>query len=1048
MPMAPDRHSSRLSLIERQWRFVLPWIFAALGIILSLAIWGVLHFTNRSLLVGNYAAELSLFAGLLLTAAGTAYTARFVGRAQRIETLVAQRTSELEREIAERKQVEESLSEALAAHQSLIDSLPLNCFRKDLEGHIISANSRFCETIGRPPSEVIGKTDFDLFPFEQARKYRADDLHVVQSGEVLEDIESHVTSHGDKLFVQVLKAPAKDARNNIVGVQGMFWDVTYREHAEEARRRSDARFRRLVESNVIGVIIARLDGSLTDANEAFLRMVGYTRAELEDGTLRWDTITPAEYRALDEQAVAKLKVQGSCQPFEKEYVRRDGERVSVLVGVTMLEGSEEECICFVLDITERKRMENELKVAKEAADMANRAKGQFLANMSHEIRTPMNAIIGMTEVVLNTPLNAEQREYLTMVLDSGEALLSIINDILDFSKIEAGKLVLEETQFDLREALGDTMKAMALRAHAKQLEIACDVDPRLPEAVIGDLGRLRQVIINLVGNAVKFTERGEVVLALRLESQDDDSLQVVFSVRDTGIGIAQDKQNIIFSAFEQADTTMTRRFGGTGLGLAITARLVELMRGRMWVESRSGEGSTFWFTSQFGRVRGASPPARVAPADVRGTRVLVVDDSVTHRRILERMLDNWEIEHREATRADQALEILLEAAQSEGPIDLVLTDAKMPRQDGFSLVRAIKERPELHDTRIIMLTSGDRPSDVRLCEQLGVEGHLMKPVKQSEVFDAVVSALNAGGRRISLQVTAQDVPLPQLPPLDILLAEDSVVNQRLACALLEKEGHRITIAGNGHDAIQAFQRRPFDLVLMDVQMPEIDGLEATRQLRKWEAEHGGHVPIVAMTAHAMKGDRDRCIEAGMDDYIAKPIRARELFVTLARALRCRGGESEEVTKSSAATASALRDAPTNGAPNAKDVQRFGVDWDAAVEALGGKPDLLADLIKIYLEEGPKLFRDIEQACGRGDARALKLAAHTLKGSSRYFGDNPVVDLSFVLEKLGATEDLSKAPAVVAQLKIALDQLLTVIEAFTAEQAVEAPAAEPPTKLPR
>jgi two-component system, sensor histidine kinase and response regulator len=966
----------------------------------------------------------SLLVGFVLTAGGTIYLFQLMGRASLFEELVANRTSQLEREMADRKQAELALSDLLAAYRSLIESLPLNCFRKDCEGRIVSANRRFCETIGRAMEDVLGKTDFDLFQEEQARKYRSDDLRVIESGKILEDVEEHVTTQGEKLYVQVLKAPARDGAGRIVGVQGMFWDVTQRKQLEEERRQSDARFRRLVESNIIGVIIADLDGRILDANDEFLNMLGYQREDLHAGRMRWDVITPPECRAQDAAAIEQLREHGTCRPWEKQYLHRDGHRISVVLGVTMLADSTRECICFVLDITDRKEIENELKLAKEAADAANRAKSQFLANMSHEIRTPMNSILGMTELVLNTRLTAEQREYLTMSLESGEALLAIINDILDFSKVEAGKLVLEKSAFDLPEEIGDTLKAMALRAHAKQLEIAGEIDPAVPTLLIGDVGRLRQVLLNLLGNAIKFTDQGEVLVHVAVHAQDEDTVTLRFAVTDTGIGIAPHKQSVIFSAFEQADATTTRRFGGTGLGLAIAARLVDLMQGQLWLESQEGSGSRFYFTARFERTAqtAESPP----PAEnLKAARILVVDDSPTLCRIMSTMIHGMGPRVDVASSASEALHTLSDAAEAGEPFDVVLADAKMPGNDGFDVVRSVHENDDLSGLRCIMLTSGDRPSDARLCEQLGVAAHLMKPVKESELRRALAAAMVNGGR----MPLAASAPLADeaayLPPLRILLAEDSLVNQKLACALLQRQGHNITIAMNGREAIQCARQIAFDLILMDVQMPEMDGLEAVKMIRAWEAEQGGHVPIVAMTAHAMQGDRERCLEAGMDDYIAKPVRAKELFQTIARVF----GDRET---SPTAAAMEQRPAPGTDSPDDSPTAPALVDWESALNSVGGKRDLLQDLVEIYLEEAPRLLREARLAIEGLDATGLRLAAHTLKGSSRYFGQNRVGEIAYALEKMATRHEFEAAAMRWDELAAALSELLPLIKKFDAQ----------------
>jgi signal transduction histidine kinase/CheY-like chemotaxis protein len=514
--------------------------------------------------------------------------------------------------------------------------------------------------------------------------------------------------------------------------------------------------------------------------------------------------------------------------------------------------------------------------ARQTAEMASRAKSTFLANMSHEIRTPLNAVIGMTELVLKGQISVQQREFLQTVKDSGEALLAVINDILDFSKIEAGKLTLDSTAFDLRESLGDTMKSFALRAHQQGLELACFIHPDVPRLVVGDYSRLRQIVVNLVGNAVKFTESGEVSLEVLRELHSDTDVTLHFVVADTGIGIPPEKQSAIFEMFEQADASTTRRHGGTGLGLAIASRLVGMMGGRIWVESEVGCGSRFHFVICTRLCEGepAEPPPP-EPASLHGLRVLVVDDNATNRRILDEVLRSWQMRPSTARSASEAVQLLIEARHQGEPFGLVLTDAHMPGVDGFMLTEQIKRDPEMASTVVMMLTSGDRPEDMQRCTDLGIATYLLKPIKQSELLETIQQAL-----RITLSPPkaspAAEPPKP-LKNLSLLLAEDSLVNQRLAVALLEEQGHKVKVAGNGRDAVAALETEKFDLVLMDVQMPEMDGFEATAAIRARERQTGAHLPIIAMTAHALKGDRERCLAAGMDGYISKPIHVAELF---------------------------------------------------------------------------------------------------------------------------------------------------------------------------
>jgi signal transduction histidine kinase/DNA-binding response OmpR family regulator len=539
-----------------------------------------------------------------------------------------------------------------------------------------------------------------------------------------------------------------------------------------------------------------------------------------------------------------------------------------------LQSANEELETRVLKRTE------EMRRAKDAAEEASRVKSEFLANMSHEIRTPLNGIMGMTDLTLGTEITTEQREYLDTVKQSADSLLVVINDILDFSKIEAGRVDLELADFNLRDCLESTLKILAFRADEKGLELLCEIAPEVPEVVRGDSSRLRQIVTNLVGNAIKFTNEGEVAMKVEVESQSDDNRTLQFTVSDTGIGIPREKQALIFDPFSQADCSTTRKYGGTGLGLTISARLIELMGGRIRLDSEVGRGTHFIFTVQMKSSEMPSEVGSIAPPEVlRGVKVLVVDDNRTNRRILDGMLKRWEMRPILVEGGEEALAELSSAREARDPYGLVLTDMHMPKMDGFTLIERIRQRPELATATIMMLTSAGHRGDAERCKELGVAAYLLKPIRQSELRESIALVLGAseqsGAIPLITRYSLHDSRDP-MTVLRILVAEDNAVNQRLIVRLLEKRGHRVVLAVDGRQAVEAFNQESFDLVLMDVQMPEMDGLEATTIIREKEKKTGQHQPIVALTAHAMRGDRDRCLTAGMDGYLTKPIRPQEL----------------------------------------------------------------------------------------------------------------------------------------------------------------------------
>ena len=851
----------------------------------------------------------------------------------------------------------------------------------DRAGRIIYTNDKFSEISQYSREELMGQDHRLLNSGHHPREFFKEMWATIGKGQVWHGEVLNRRKDGSDYWVESTIVPLMDDKGKPLRYISIRSDITARKEADKLLQDQRAFYEHITETLGEGLYVQDASGCCSYLNSEGERLLGWSRDEFigmkVHDTIHSLTADGKPLPASECPIMIRVVMEGTSHSDDQVFVRKDGTVFPVEVSsqAIMQDGKVTGVVVAFRDISDRKRYEQSLRQAKEAAEAASQAKGDFLANMSHEIRTPMNGIIGMTELALDTDLNDEQREYLGLVKTSADALLTIINDILDFSKIEAGKMDIETIDFDVQDLFSQSIHSIALKAHQKDLELIFSIDESIPRQLRGDPGRIRQILLNLIGNAIKFTERGEIEVRVMPSGEpvQKGSVGIDISVRDTGIGIPADKQAAIFESFSQADTSTTRRFGGTGLGLTITQRLAALMHGAVRVESESGKGSTFHVTLVL-EVPAQSAQVNTSGARLSGKRVLIVDDNATNRLLATEMVRGWGGIPEVAEGGHSAIKAISRAKQEGSPYDLLLLDMRMPDMDGFSVAEHLRNHPETSVPCVMMLTSEGQRGDADRCRALGIAAYLHKPIAQQDLFEAIMRTLSGGPSDQKGLVTRHSLR-ENRQQLHILLAEDNSVNQTLATRLLTKFGHTVEVASNGQEAVEAWQRGGFDLILMDLDMPELNGLDATTRIRELEGQDTSHIPIIGLTAHAMQGSRESCLEAGMDGYVSKPIDIEALWNELEQVR----GDADIVSE----------------APPEETVQPF--DIERALRTVDNDRELFDELGGIFLSEYTGYLQRLHTAISEGDEEQVRYLAHTLKGMVSVFGVDDVASIAERIE---------------------------------------------------
>ncbi len=897
---------------------------------------------------------------------------------------------------SEFSKIENAVLRAKKEWEATFDRIPDLLVLTDADGIILRCNRSTIDKLDTTYHKILGQPISSFFKDGKTPSIEIDD----QIG-----AEVQIIGLSDWFKLTRHQVPLAGNDNSLLYI---FQDITRQKHDENEILKQKEFFESLFQYNPVAVVILDLEENISSINPAFEVLFGYAAAEVIGKKL--DPLVAPE--SLQEAAdLTRTVLDGGTVRGLANRTRKDGTKVDVeFAGVPVIvEGKKQGILAIYYNVSE-------LVEAKRLAEQADRAKSEFLANMSHEIRTPMNGIMGMLELLLDTSLNSEQRDYVSTARDSAEALLGILNDVLDFSKIEAGQLTIDAIEYDLRSTVEGVAHTLVSRAENKGIELACLIDKDVPSRVLGDAGRLRQVLINLVGNAIKFTHEGEVVIRVMVQSKTDKNSTLRFLVSDTGIGIPLDRQKAVFERFVQADSSSTRKYGGTGLGLTISAQLTKMMGGDIGLESEPGKGSTFWFTVTVGNVKEGSTPLLALPQDLINVPVLIVDDNFTNRTILEKMIKGFGCNAFAVASGKEAINILKSFNELNKPFQLVLLDMQMPEMDGEEVLSRIKSDPALHDTTVIILTSMGQRGDAARLEAMGCNGYLLKPVRQKELFGALLNILGRrnqpeDGKGKSSLITRHSLKEQQRGLTHILLAEDNPTNQKLAIRLLQKAGYPVDVVSTGKEAITAVQNKKYKLVLMDVQMPEMDGFEATRRIRELSPEFM-NLPIVAMTAYAMSGDRERCLEAGMNDYLSKPLNVDELFKVIEH-------------YSDGVALDGTDDQPQNSLDVILQKSSDLFDLEKALPRFGDDLPTFFELLGEFLEHIKVSISDMEKALLNNDAKKIHFLAHSIKGASSNFEAKTISTPALKLETLTADGTLTGSYPYIAEIK----RQVPLVEAF-------------------